>query len=204
MPYDSDVTTFTGKQIRLRDMQVEDVDLRDIAWSLAHTNRYNGHCPLPRTVAAHSIRMTKWVRGSVGLDTVAVVKSAVLLHDAAEAYIGDISAPLKDQTKVGEVISPLEWHINDVIHRKFGLEWPLPEELREYIKVLDKHSAREEMRAAWPKLYGAPDDPEFTGRASKEWRPPAPLPTDKLGSAIDCYSEFLAVADSVGLEAGEA
>lgn len=75
----------------LLDPRPADVQLPDIAWSLAHTNRYTGHAGT-YSVATHSRHVARIVvevleRPDLELDA--------LLHDAHEAYVGDVSAPLK-------------------------------------------------------------------------------------------------------------
>lgn len=68
----------------------EDVDIVDIAHALAAVNRFNGHTREPYSVAQHSVLV------SYEFDTddpnVALL---ALLHDASEAYLGDIPRPLK-------------------------------------------------------------------------------------------------------------
>lgn len=67
------------------------VDIGDIAWSLAHQCRYNGHVDRFYSVANHSMVMARYFRDRHDY------KNALeaLLHDAAEAYVGDMAYPLK-------------------------------------------------------------------------------------------------------------
>jgi hypothetical protein len=62
--------------------------IEDIAHSLALTNRYNGMTRYPYSVAEHCVRMAL-------CDDLPGHPLAKLLHDAAEAYIGDIVKPFK-------------------------------------------------------------------------------------------------------------
>lgn len=57
-----------------------------IATSLAKINRFSGHTDLPWTVAAHSILVE-------GLCRIEHLRGWALLHDAHEAFIGDITSP---------------------------------------------------------------------------------------------------------------
>ncbi len=66
-----------------------------------------------------------------------------LMHDAAEAYISDIATPVKHLPEIHKVIRPLEQNILRVISDKFGLCWPIPEEVHR----LDKEQGRWELDA---------------------------------------------------------
>lgn len=79
--------TFTGKQFWGMDARPEDIEIRDIAHALACINRYNGHTPVPYSVAQHSVLVSDHCDS----------KDAFwgLMHDASEAYIGDMISPLK-------------------------------------------------------------------------------------------------------------
>ena len=104
--------TFTGKKIDLINPTREMVDIEDIAHALSMICRYNGHCRDFYSVAEHSVmveamgsQILLWresERNSGRLSvpprpTSEIVQQslALLLHDAAEAYIGDITTPLK-------------------------------------------------------------------------------------------------------------
>ena len=99
-----------------------DVRLDDIVHALSHINRFNGHTSTPYSVAQHSYLvaslMEDWIlRGAQVSGGRALVKAA-LLHDAAEAYIGDISSPIKPfVTIAGHLAERVEERILDVIFK---------------------------------------------------------------------------------------
>lgn len=81
------MTLISGRRIDLANCTLDDIDITDIAWGLGRTLRYGGHIRQDYTVAHHSIVM------SYVVDSIHAKEA--LLHDAAEAYIGDIIWPFK-------------------------------------------------------------------------------------------------------------
>jgi len=81
------VQTFTGKQFFPLDPDPADVCVEDIAHHLSQTCRFVGACRKFYSVAQHSV----YVAQLCGL----TFRMHGLMHDAAEAYVGDISRPIK-------------------------------------------------------------------------------------------------------------
>ncbi|AMV24559.1 hypothetical protein VT84_09200 [Gemmata sp. SH-PL17] len=81
------VQTFTGRKFWPLDPRPEDVDVRDIAHALSLLCRFTGHSRTFYSVAQHSVLASQIVPPESAL--------AALLHDAAEAYMGDIARPWK-------------------------------------------------------------------------------------------------------------
>jgi 5'-deoxynucleotidase YfbR-like HD superfamily hydrolase len=79
--------TFTGRKVYVLDPKPEDIEILDIAHALSMLCRYNGHCKAFYSVAQHSVIVSRIVPPDL-----AVVG---LLHDATEAYVGDMIRPLK-------------------------------------------------------------------------------------------------------------
>lgn len=82
--------TRSGILIDLEDPKPEDIRLRDIAHALAHICRFNGHCREFYSVGQHSVLMSESVPAAYAADA--------LMHDAAEAYVGDVTRPLSECT----------------------------------------------------------------------------------------------------------
>jgi hypothetical protein len=95
-PRDADdwFQTFTGRRFPINHPKPELVDIVDIAHALAHICRYGGHCRRFYSVAEHSVMIATYAR-DVEHRSKAQVRHA-LLHDAAEAYTGDIKRPVKN------------------------------------------------------------------------------------------------------------
>ena len=101
--------TYDRKLNLLRPDLIE-VHMDDVFRTLPKINRFNGHTSEPYSVARHSISCVNAVIKEYKVrDTTLLI--ATLLHDAPEAYIGDIVNPLKDALswrKVGARLGGLE------------------------------------------------------------------------------------------------
>ena len=69
------------------------INLTDIAHSLSHICRANGHCRIYYTVAQHCLACCREAEAR-GLSE--RIQLGCLLHDASEAYLSDIVRPLKE------------------------------------------------------------------------------------------------------------
>lgn len=78
---------FSGQLVDPMDLKVQDVRLDDIAWALSNICRYGGHCHRNYSVAEHTLVVASILPPRK--------KIFGLLHDASEAYLGDIPTPLK-------------------------------------------------------------------------------------------------------------
>lgn len=122
--------TYTGRRFYPFDARVEDVDLKDIAHSLALQTRWNGHCKTFYSIASHSLACAK-VAEEYGASAADVMWC--LMHDAAEAYIGDIISPIKRTLVVdfgdamtAMTINEAEDHLLRIIARKFRIPEKMP------------------------------------------------------------------------------
>ena len=105
------IQTFTGKKFPLDNPDPELIDIEDIAHALSLLCRFNGHCTKFYSVAEHSVHVSREIA-----PTLAMVG---LLHDAAEAYLGDVPSPLKSQLPQ---FKEFEWKMEQAIGERFGID----------------------------------------------------------------------------------
>ncbi len=106
------VTTYSGKSIDIAKPDPALICINDIAHQLSLINRFNGATEYPYSVAQHSVIVSNIVRPEFAL--------LGLLHDAAEAYLGDIVHPVKQG--ISSFFGDFERPLLDVILTKYGVE----------------------------------------------------------------------------------
>lgn len=86
-PLEPWMETLSGHQYEYANPDPAAIRIEDIARSLTYLCRYNGHCTRFYSVAEHCIHMANVAPPDL--------KFLALLHDAHEAYCGDIPSPMK-------------------------------------------------------------------------------------------------------------
>lgn len=104
--------TRSGLLVDLNYPTVDMIVAEDIAHALSRICRFGGHTMGHYSVAEHSILVASLAPENLKLEA--------LLHDAPEAYLGDVIKPLKNI--LGSVYSDLEEKFELVISVKFDLE----------------------------------------------------------------------------------
>ena len=113
------IHTFSGIAFDLLNPKPEMILIEDIVHSLSLINRFNGAAKFPYSVAQHSL----YVAGLLPPE----LKLQGLLHDAPEAYVGDMVSPLK---KIMTEYKEVEAGIAGVVAEVFGLSRPAPPEVK--------------------------------------------------------------------------
>lgn len=147
------IITSSGSTVDLLNFTPEMVSLEDIAQSLSLTCRYNGHIPSFYSVAEHSVRVSQWLY-SAGHDE--DVQLAGLLHDAAEAYVGDMVRPLKKVPAIGNPFEEIEDSIAGAIASSLGGTFPYPEEVHDADRAVyywEVDSIRSGKHSGWHSAY---------------------------------------------------
>lgn len=117
--------TYTGIQFYAYDPRPEEVCIEDIAHHLALQCRYNGACREFYSVAQHSVLVSQNVSAEYALWG--------LLHDAAEAYLGDLIRPVKLGMRQYREVEAL---VMAVVQEHFGLVGLEPPEVKRADEVL--------------------------------------------------------------------
>ena len=112
------VLTFTGERVDLLSPDPKTINILDIAHSLSRQCRFNAHTSQHYSVAQHSVLVSKLC------DT---QKLWGLLHDAHEAYLGDIVSPVKQL--LGPAFEILESRMQHAVCERFGLTPEVPPEV---------------------------------------------------------------------------
>ncbi len=109
------ISTYTGKAFYFDAATPESICIEDIAHALSNVCRFGGHSPGHFSVAQHSLLVASLCPAPLALTG--------LLHDATEAYIGDMVTPLK---ALFPEFKKREDRLWEVIAEKFGVCRVLP------------------------------------------------------------------------------
>lgn len=167
--------TYTGKAFDLDVPKVEQVHFEDIARALARTQRWTGHAKRRFSVAEHSVAVAAlaWQMAPDQKDPGIYVRAA-LMHDAHEAYLGDVASPIKEllRRRARGVWDSIVDPIQKVIDERFQIQTNADVEL--VVKTADSMSLSLER-----------DQIMETSEREWEWDPPKPI----AGFLLDCLDE---------------
>lgn len=104
------IITRSGRHFSFTDLSSDNVRNNDIATALSNTCRFAGHLKDFYSVAQHSVLCSELVAPEFAFEA--------LMHDAAEAYIGDVTAPLKALLPDFRAI---EERVDRMIRKTYGL-----------------------------------------------------------------------------------
>lgn len=103
--------THTGQVINIADPDPDEITIEDISTALSRICRFGGHSSCFYSVAQHSCLVAAMVPEKA--------RKAALLHDASEAYLGDVIKPLK--VMLGDCYTSIEDRFTTTIFRKFSI-----------------------------------------------------------------------------------
>lgn len=140
----SRIMTCSHKMFDPLNPEVELIDIADIAHSLSMLCRANGHFRSFYSVGMHCVNCAK---EAIARNYSRKVQLACLLHDGSEAYLSDVTRPVKEEIpRYREIEDPLQ----DVIWQKFLGEALTEEEYRQVFEIDDDILENE-----FPALMGA-------------------------------------------------
>lgn len=156
--------TLTGHMFPLA-AKPDQIRIRDIARGLSTKFRYNGHTIVPYTVAEHSVIVSLYVAPEFARQA--------LLHDATEAYLGDMIRPIKYRP-VMKGYREAEARLERVIFERFKIA--PTEESYTAVKSIDDRILIDEIGQLISR-QAAPDMVEIRRKYG-----------EPLGAAIPCLS----------------
>lgn len=139
------IETHSGIQFNLIEPSTDMVKIFDIAHHLAHINRFTGALKSFYSVAEHSYLASMQKQDSIDKE----LALYLLIHDAHEAYVGDISSPLKAALKNhngNDAFETIEHGIQDAICNKLKLTYPYPSWIQKEVKRIDARMLATEKR----------------------------------------------------------
>lgn len=134
------IQTHTGKKFYPLDPKEEDIHIDDIARGLSNQCRFTGQCYNFYSIAQHCVLVSYLVGKTEQFQA--------LMHDASEAYICDVSSPIK-QTQDFAGYRKIEKQIQSAIYRKYGL----PEIEHPSIKEADLRILSTEARDLFQSIH---------------------------------------------------
>lgn len=136
------IATASGQYFDVLQPDPDKIFLSDIALALSKICRFGGHPRCFYSVAEHCVNAARLAQHRE--ESVEVVR-AVLLHDATEAYIGDVVKPLKNA--LADVYAPIEQRLQAAIGERFGVDF---DATHERIKFYDYTLLFAEKRSLFP------------------------------------------------------
>ena len=156
------ITTYLGEDFRPLFPDEKQIHIEDIAHALSLMCRANGHFAHFYSVAQHSINCAIEAKAR---DLSAKVQIACLLHDGSEAYLSDITLPVKEHLPDYRRI---EKCLQDIIFEKF-LGSPLTDIEAAYVDKIDHDMLICEFNVLMhKKVFG--DYPNISSKPNYEFR----------------------------------
>lgn len=151
--------TYTGRAFYPLDPRTDEIDPVDIAHALSLLCRYGGHVQVFYSVAEHCVLMSEAVPPECAL--------WALLHDATEAYVGDMIRPLKHAMPA---YREAEDRLMAAICDRFGLSPNCPGEVKEADNRILRDE-RDALMAAPPLPWYSIEDVPALGVQIGGWEP---------------------------------
>jgi hypothetical protein len=151
----SAIQTFSGVLVDPLAPDPGLIDPVDVAHALSHHCRFGGHSRVFYSVAQHSCVVADAVERAGGTSEETLW---ALLHDATEAYLGDLPHPLKHRSPLGVVYKEAEGRLQAAVAERFRLEPEPPPAVKRFDRAALAAERRLLMVAVadrhWPELGG--------------------------------------------------
>lgn len=130
------IQTYSGRKFHFLDPKPDEIEIGDIAYALARLPRWNAATETVISVAQHSLYVFK-ILAHVGYPDMILMQG--LMHDAAEAYLGDVASPIKARMPEFQA---MELIVEAAIFDKYGIARPIDP----IVKAADRELYRWEYR----------------------------------------------------------
>lgn len=150
------IETFDGGCFDFDNPESSTVRITDIAVSLSRASRFNGHTLFNYSVAQHCVLMEKALRKERP-ECTPLERLHLIIHDASEAYMGDMCRPLKYKEGMEE-FRRIEDIVQNTILDKLDIPYPTVEEMK-LVKEYDDRMLKTEAMALmcrlrdWKKVF---------------------------------------------------
>ena len=168
------IETVSGVKFHFLNPTPNEIDIKDIAFSLANQCRFNGHVSF-FSVAEHSVAVAARLPPSLQL--------AGLLHDAAEAYLSDIPSPIKQWLPDYKA---MEDTVQKVINAKFEIQ--LSDADSKLLKEADKDATSTE--AYYLLRSKGVDWNSVLFQPNKKYKPRSLPPSEAVQMFLHWYHEL--------------
>lgn len=160
------ITTYSKIKFSPFEAKAEHIQIQDIAHALSLLCRANGHCKHFHSVAQHCLNCSVEARAR-GFNP--KIQLACLLHDGSEAYLSDITRPVK---KYLDVYRETEARLQNLIYQVFlpeplsKMEQKMIDEIDDSLLYYEFLSLMEEKIFVQPPALSS--NPDFTFRPFEE------------------------------------
>lgn len=170
----ANIALYSGTYFDFEAPEASEFTIFDVAHALSNLCRFTGHCARFYSVAQHSVHVSQIVPAEDAF--------AGLMHDAPEAFTGDVSKPLKS---ILPDFRALEDRIERAVFERFGLPAELPASVKDadltMLVTEQCQIMRTPDRDQWATANGAQP---LTG-ALPEWSP-----AEAMGAFLARYAEL--------------
>lgn len=172
--------TASGRYFDPMNPRADDVHLPDIATALGRIVRFNGHTKRSIPVAEHCMRVARIAmrlaeRRGLPAHMRPLIILLALLHDAAEAYIGDIVTPIKT-----DAMRAVERRVLNAIISKV---WGRAESFAEALAMdADVHAAWALVKRA--DAFALYFEAMLWQTGASDWAPSLGVPADMVGEFL--------------------
>lgn len=139
--------TGTGRRVCVLNPRPEEIYVKDIAMALAKQCRFNGMCKSFYSVAQHCVMGSELAEKLYGKEAA----KEFLMHDATEAYVGDLIRPVKVMIPAFRKVEEGFWK---AISTKFSLPFKHSDECKYIDEVMVTWEKRDLLPNSeeWPRL----------------------------------------------------